>query len=714
MARSNTWRRPAPPSATSDSSAVLSRLVGFSMAFWVLVGVISLVLCTRTQITPTFRLSFFSNFADTMHTLKVCGFLLLLNMFAGAVCALPAAGLLLVARRPPDMIQRKQNRLRLIQRWIGRAFPYVVLFFSHAVLLSLGLGTAPQWARSLTHKNNPLADYSRFVNELFFFPIGSESTREHWQHALKGTDAPRALVVFAPSSLLLHAPGLLKLKRSLGEPKRFFADSASVPAFFAELFYAEESANLAFHLPVPDAFALAGAGRFLRENGSSLGVEWDEAAGRSKNLLVRFAPEWKAIERVIEGDAKEARARIDLKTAATLRLLQSQVPLFLFARFDIFRMVEPAARWTQLVADDASTIDEALADMTVTLKSSEGRGLAFVHLSEHERAPGEVIPPFSPLRWPATLEPMEERWLINKFDGLLGFGFSVVAGPQAPVVFVVPYPDGASRAQLTHAFLRAREDDKETGALADRNRAGFLTVDDVTLLMRESLDVKTSTEIESAVTATGAPGAPTLRCERHFTDLSSLLSDEPSNDGRVLESYWNAVGRYSGEQLEFPSALSFLSGSGFEHSVICRPVNDERVAEGETAQSWIIRWVRQEESDIVLAPSPRSAGDELRRALVRTEVEAPKVAKRKFDPREQERRDRLARRAQAIALEKAGRLAALDSSRYANYELFRLSPDVQAGFVLRRATPGESNDFFKRWGLLVDAQFEQGARAQLH
>ena len=57
---------------------------------------------------------------------------------------------------------------------------------------------------------------------------------------------------------------------------------------------------------------------------------------------------------------------------------------------------------------------------------------------------------------------------------------------------------------------------------------------------------------------------------------------------------------------------------------------------------------------------------------------------------------------------------AFDKRRYANFELFRLAPDIQAGLILRRATPVEVVEFFKRWGAQVHGQFEQGARAQLH
>ena len=57
---------------------------------------------------------------------------------------------------------------------------------------------------------------------------------------------------------------------------------------------------------------------------------------------------------------------------------------------------------------------------------------------------------------------------------------------------------------------------------------------------------------------------------------------------------------------------------------------------------------------------------------------------------------------------------AFDKRRYANYELFRLAPDIQSGLVLRRATPVEVVEFFKVWGAQVHGQFEQGARAQLH
>jgi hypothetical protein len=264
-----------------------------------------------------------------------------------------------------------------------------------------------------------------------------------------------------------------------------------------------------------------------------------------------------------------------------------------------------------------------------------------------------------------------------------------------------------------------------------RVAGGFLTVDDIALALRRSLNrppqrAKASASFQAGFLlkdsqssnqqTLGADGveAVGLHCERHFADLSSLLSDENVPGSRIQESYWNAVGRYSDVVFQFPSALSFLSGSGFEHSVICRPTREADAKSFDTSQSWIIRWVRQEEAEIVLSlEGARESGGEgeLRRALVKSDAFASRtrisrgVASRAVSPSAGSAQTGAARRAAQGALE---------SRRSANYELFRLAQDIQAGIVLRRATQVESVEFFRRWGNLVDGQFEQGARAQLH
>jgi hypothetical protein len=677
-------------------------------------GSAALFFFTHDEITETFRLDFFPDFATSLHTMKTVAAILALNAVAGVACALPSVVLALLGRRPQEVVHRKQNRLRQLQRLVGTAFPYSVLAASHALALSLGFGAAPQWARSLTREANPLSEYSRFVHDFFYYPAESESTRDRWKDAFGGGPgkAPKAVVIFAPSSLLSQAAGLPKTRRALGEPMRFFADSASPPAFFAELFFSAESANLAFHLPVPDEFASLGMADFLASKGSQLGLRWDEALGVSPNLLLQFAPEWRVLGEVVTGEATSqdgSHEALERRHASTLRLLQSQVHLFALARYDLFRVVHRQARWTNLVADDLSFLEAVLEGSARMRGSAGGDGLVFLQLSELERAARGVRPPLSPLRWPDGLAPAEQRWLVNKFDSLLGFGFQVAAG-TGPSVFVVPYPDGNARSQLSFSFARPRGGEDLETILPARVSDGFLTVDDVTLALRHAVG-KSAPQGEGGAEVASSGDAPIgLHCERHFADLSSLLSDEDVPSSRIQESYWNVVGRYSDERFRFPSALSFLSGSGFEHSVICRPTRQADPRSFDTSQSWIIRWVRHEEADIISTGGHSSKGvngmsdahegtaDELRRALV------------KFEGPE-------SRRAASVRPPwplRAGVEGVLDSRRMANYELFRLSPDIQAGLVLRRATQIESVEFLKRWGVHVDAQFEQGARAQLH
>lgn len=725
MSRRKAWRKPSGNGP--NPSGLAWRLVGYSVLVWCLLGLLALVFFTDPRVTSTFHLAFFDSFEAGVYTLTVAFAIVLLNILAGALCAVPAVVFVLLGRRQTEFVQRKSNRLRRLQRIIGSAFPYAVLGAANVLMISLGFGSAPQWARALTRDSNPLADYSRFVNEFFFYPAENESTKDAWKQALSGQDAPQAVVLFAPSTLLFHAAGLPKISRALGRPYRFFADSPSAPAFFAELFDAEESANLAFHLPVPDEFAQKAMARFLPQNGQSLGVHWNDSKGTPENLVARFSPEWRAVGRALQGDKETARSLLLRKTANAHRLLQSQVHLFLLARYNVFQLVEPHAQWMNLVADDRRLLDESLEEIAARRKNGLKGGLVFLQLSELERATPDARAPFSPLRWPEGLSPSEQRWLVNKWDNLLGFGFSVTAA-QGPSYFVVPYPDGSRlRSQLTSAFARAKSGEDVTSGMPAKVLGGFLTVDDIAVALRTSAvgrnnsgsssfqsvkgggsaDVGSATDV--ALDGTQAAG---LHCERHFADLSSMLSDENVPRSRIQESYWNAVGRYSNDVFQFPSALSFLSGSGFEHSVICRPTRDADAKSFDTSQSWIVRWVRQEESDIVFSAEggAGAAGEgELRRALVKSDAFVSSA-----------RGSRLSRESgssgglgQSVAARRATH-AALDARRASNYELFRLALDIQAGMVLRRATQVESLEFFRRWGDLVDGQFEQGARAQLH
>lgn len=545
--------RPSSYPSANDGGFSTRFLVLSSILFWAALCALGLIFLVDFNLTPTLQVSLFASWQN------VKSFLFCLIVFAlfccvhGVIAALPSA---IVNRLFNPQIESLYRRSWSLPRARIVFFKYSslgLLLVSNFLLLSLSLGSAPQYSRGRSNQPGIVATWSQFVYDLLYAPRLKQRGQAVVAKLSAQTSA-KTYIIFAPSSVLSQPDVFVRLRKEIGEPIPFLADTPDFPTQIVQMLDGSLDFYQTYNAPILT--------RRMLENDMLTDMSLSTLIGLGESQLnIRLSPELKELEHAFSGEfvAKTKQGHpedsdTNAQTTIKKRMVMSQPHLFLPFRIGIGKMLDSSWEWTDLVADDGIEIIETLQKQ---LDAKKPPSLTVIQLDELEQIPNSLFHPYSSLRWPVISGLLEKQKIVSRSDELLAQLAATIKKLGNASFMVLPYPDLKTTKQLAWAFVYLPDTHPlKARYLQNQKTWGWVTSFAASDYLRASLPTETPLDDESV---------------NNDNVCQPMLYTFGKNDAtHTLLNAWNFVHLTPRQNFEVASDLRFLFKTRSNYAVFCK------------------------------------------------------------------------------------------------------------------------------------------------
>lgn len=583
------WYQPKSHSNASWDEDSSRYYVIFSILTWVAFAAGGLYFLSDFSVTADFSVDVFSNVDFTSAAVVASTLLVVASGFCGFVVSLPIVFVYRIVQGHIDNLQKRSWNVPTIRVSIYKSIPYTSFVVAHFVALSLSLGIAPQFARSLSERPTFLSSWTRLIYDEVFFPSINNVPEKLWSE-LFANEKTKEIIVLLPSSVLSTPNLLSETKKEIGEPFSVFLDSTNFAVELSQILEGGLGFQSRFHSPFLTASQLA-PNRHDPVGAAPFSVA---PAGAF------FSPEYRSLSKLLGDDEITGdSAAYSVKTMIRRRLALSQPQLFLLFRTSWLRSVFDVWGWSELVVDDNYRLKEMLKTA-----SSGDEGLKLFQLSELEQTDERVFHPMSGLRWPSTLKLTEKQQIIAGVDEALAAAVRELKKSGNKSLFILPYADIFDSQSLTSAYAFAHKPSVKNAVDEFIRNKSIVSTREISAFVRASLDAD----------ETQLPNSQVLTCAPIFFSFKSLEARNRTKEG-LQRALWNFVGVDSDGSFSVVPDLKFFYKLEREYGAQCR---GQIASLPKRRGLWLVRL-----DSNMSKQSVQGDGDETLRSLV---FHAPRIA----------------------------------------------------------------------------------------